>query len=143
MLLGICANSNLSTQYLCKYNIGNIVTCPTEIFNLNFTILMRAHKSTCTVHHVIPAVSTSRDTCSKKLINTSRDTCSKKLINTARAAYREKFLTAGIVDIAPREKATVSQHADNNILGPILPNTIATLKGLKLTAESDLSSIEN
>ena len=45
-------------------------------------------------------------------------------MKTARAAYREKLRTAGMLDIAPREKATVSQHADSNILGPIRPNTI-------------------
>ena len=48
----------------------------------------------------------------------------RKLMKTARAAYREKFFTAGMEERAPREKATVSQHPDNNILGPILPNTI-------------------
>ena len=48
----------------------------------------------------------------------------RKLTKTARAAYNEKFLTAGMEERAPREKATVSQHADRSMLGPILPNTI-------------------
>ena len=61
---------------------------------------------------------------SKKLTERKAVHCNRKLTNTARAAYSEKFLTAGIVDMAPREKATVSQHAESNILGPIRPNTI-------------------
>ena len=50
--------------------------------------------------------------------------CRRKLTKTASAATNEKFLTAGIVDMAPSEKATVSQHAESSMLGPIRPNTI-------------------
>lgn len=54
-------------------------------------------------------------------------TCNIAPRKTLPAAYKAKFLTAGMGTKAPRAKATVSVIVLKRIDGPILANVLATL----------------
>ena len=78
-----------------------------------------------------PEILTSQRFRSRSIALTKAVICRIAFIRTLPAAYRAKFLTAGIGTIAPRANAMVSIKALSKIEGPIL----ASVRAIRSSAD--------